>query len=113
MSDQPSVEEIMAQAQKIQEELQKAQAKLEKTSVVGESGAGMVKITMTGRFAATAVEIDDSALKSSKKQVQDLVAAAINDAVMKVEKINQDSVASMMGGGGEVKLSDTIQPRLS
>jgi len=112
MSDQPSVEEIMAQAQKIQEELQKAQAKLEQTSVVGESGAGMVKITMTGRFAATQVQIDDSVVSSSKKQIEDLVAAAINDAVMKVEKINQDSVASMMGGG-EVKLSDTIQPRLS
>ena len=112
MSEQPSVEEIMAQAQRIQEELQKAQAKLEQTTVVGESGAGMVKITMTGRFAATQVDINDSVLSSPKQQVQDLVAAAINDAVMKVEKINQDSVANMMGGG-EVNLSDTIKPRLS
>jgi DNA-binding YbaB/EbfC family protein len=112
MSQQPSVEEIMAQAQRIQEELQKAQAKLEQTTIVGESGAGMVKITMTGRFAVTKVDFNDSVLSSPKQQVQDLVAAAINDAVMKVEKINQDSVASMMGGG-EVSLSDTIKPRLS
>lgn len=109
---QPSVEEIMAQAQRIQEELQKAQAKLEQTQVTGESGAGMVKITMTGRFAVTGVEIDDSVMQSPKKQVQDLIAGAINDAVMRVEKINQDSVASMMGGG-ETRLSDTIKPRLS
>lgn len=113
MSEQPTVEEIMAQAQRIQEELQKAQAKLEQTEVIGESGAGMVKIKMSGRFAVTSVTLEDSVLQSPKKQIEDLVAGAINDAVMRVEKINQDSVASMMGGGGEVPLSDTIKPRLS
>lgn len=112
MSAQPTVEEIMAQAQRIQEELQKAQSKLERTEVIGESGAGLVRITMSGRFAVTKVALDDSILQSPKKQLEDLIAGAINDAVMRVEKINQDSVASMMGGG-EVPLSDTIKPRLS
>jgi len=113
MSEQPTVEEIMAQAQRIQEELQKAQVKLEQTEVIGESGAGMVKIVMTGRFAVKSVDINDSVLQGSKQQVQELIAGAINDAVMRVEKINQDSVASMMGNTDDTKLSDSIKPRLS
>ena len=110
---QPTVEEIMAQAQRIQEELQKAQEKLENTEVTGESGAGMIKVVMTGRFAVKSVNISDDVLQNPKKVVEDLVAAAVNDAVARVEQINQDSVANMMSGGEEIPLSDTIKPRLS
>jgi len=116
MSEQPTVEQIMKQAQQIQDGLQKAQAELEKTNVVGESGGGFVKVTLSGRFACKKIEFDDSLMKESKSVLQDLVAGAINDAVAKVEKINQDSVAGMMSSGagsGQVNVSDTIKPRLS
>ena len=83
---QPTVEEIMAQAQRIQEELQKAQEKLENTEVTGESGAGMIKVVMTGRFAVKSVSISDDVLQNPKKVVEDLVAAAVNDAVARVEQ---------------------------
>lgn len=78
--------DLLQQAQKMQEELKQQQDKIKKLEVYGESGAGLVKITMTGRYDVKKVFIDDSLLKEDKEVMEDLVAAAVNNAVRKVEE---------------------------
>ena len=100
---------LMKQAQKMQENLQKAQQEIALLEITGESGGGLVKITLTGRHEARRVSIDDSLLTDDKDMLEDLVAAAINDAVRKVEQATQDKIAGMAGGlglplGGDFKL---------
>jgi DNA-binding YbaB/EbfC family protein len=100
---------LMKQAQKMQENLQKAQEEIARLEITGESGGGLVKITLTGRHEARRVSIDDSLLTDDKDMLEDLVAAAINDAVRKVEQVTQDKIAGMAGGmglplGGDFKL---------
>ncbi len=100
---------LMKQAQKMQENLQKAQQEIARLEITGESGGGLVKITLTGRHEARRVSIDDSLLTDDKDMLEDLVAAAINDAVRKVEQVTQDKIAGMAGGmglplGGDFKL---------
>ena len=92
--------DLMKQAQKMQEQMQKMQEELANAEVVGESGAGMVKITMTGRYDVRRVEIDPSLLEDDKEILEDLIAAAMNDAVRKVEKNQQERMAEMTGGLG-------------
>ena len=89
---------IMKQAQKMQEEMQKAQAELANTEVTGESGGGMVKVVMRGTHEVGRVSIDPALLKDDREMLEDLIAAAINDAVHKITKANQDSVANMTAG---------------
>ncbi len=89
---------LMKQAQKMQENLQKAQEELANLEVVGEAGGGLVKVTMTGRHAARRIEIDDTLLKDDKDMLEDLVAAAINDAVRKVEQLTQERYSGMTAG---------------
>ena len=91
---------LMKQAQKMQENLQKAQQEIARLEITGESGGGLVKITLTGRHEARRVSIDDSLLTDDKDMLEDLVAAAINDAVRKVEQATQDKIAGMAGGLG-------------
>ena len=100
---------LMKQAQKMQENLQKAQQEIALLEITGESGGGLVKITLTGRHEARRVSIDNSLLTDDKDMLEDLVAAAINDAVRKVEQATQDKIAGMAGGmglplGGDFKL---------
>ncbi|GAB6043351.1 YbaB/EbfC family nucleoid-associated protein [Endothiovibrio diazotrophicus] len=89
---------LMKQAQKMQADLQKAQEQLAEMEVEGESGGGMVKVTMSGRHEVRRVSIDDSLMSDDKEMLEDLVAAAINDAVHKVEKTSQDKMSGMMAG---------------
>lgn len=89
---------IMQQAQKVQEDIQKAQAELDAMEVQGESGAGLVKILMTGKHEARQVTIDDSLLGDDKDMLEDMVAAAINDAVHKVNKMKQEKMAGLTAG---------------
>ena len=89
---------IMKQAQKMQEEMQKAQADLANTEVTGESGGGMVKVLMKGTHEISRVSIDDALLQDDKEMLEDLIAAACNDAVHKISKTNQDSMADMTAG---------------
>ena len=89
---------LMEQAQKMQEKVQSMQEELQSAEVHGESGAGMVKITMTGRYDVKRVEIEDSLLKEDKDVLEDLVAAAVNDAVRRVEKNQQDKMSSLTAG---------------
>ena len=89
---------LMKQAQQMQEKMQKAQEELANSEVTGESGAGLVKITMTGRHDVKRVELDDSIMSEDKELLEDLLAAAVNDAVRKVETGNRDALSGMAGG---------------
>lgn len=91
---------LMKQAQAMQEKMQKMQEELANAEVVGESGAGMVKVTMTGRHDVRGVEIDPSLLEEDKEILEDLLAAAVNDAVRRIETQNQEKMAELTGGLG-------------
>ncbi len=88
-----NIAQLMQQAQKMQENLQRAQEELAKLEVTGSAGAGMVSITLTGRMECRSVKIDPSVL-SDVEMVEDLVVAAINDAV---NKVNAESQSRMSG----------------
>ncbi len=89
---------LMKQAQQMQAKMAKAQEELAQMEVVGESGAGMVKVTMTGSHSVRRVEIDESLMEDDKEMVEDLVAAAFNDAVRRVEEQNKEKMGSLTGG---------------
>jgi DNA-binding YbaB/EbfC family protein len=89
---------LMQQAQQIQENIKKAQDELAAMEIRGESGGGLVKIVMNGKREALKVSIDESLVRDDRDMLEDLVAAAINDAVRKVGKIKQEKMASVTGG---------------
>jgi len=89
---------IMQQAQKMQEDFKKAQDELANMQVMGESGGGLVTILMTGKREARKVTIDPSLLGDDKDMLEDLVAAAINDAVNKVAKMKKEKMADITAG---------------
>ncbi|MGE4532658.1 MULTISPECIES: YbaB/EbfC family nucleoid-associated protein [Halomonas] len=76
---------IMKQAQEMQEKMQRVQEEVAQAEVQGEAGAGMVKVTMNGRHDVSNVDIDPSVMEEDKELLEDLLAAAVNDAVRKVE----------------------------
>jgi DNA-binding YbaB/EbfC family protein len=88
----------MQQAQKMQEDLKKAQEELALMQVQGQSGGGLVTIVMTGKREARKVTIDDSLLGEDKDMLEDLVAAAINDAVNKVAKMKKEKMSDITAG---------------
>ena len=89
---------LMKQAQSMQENMKKAQDEIAAMEVEGVAGAGMVKIVMTGRHDVRRVTIDPSLLTEEKDILEDLVAAAMNDAVRKVEASSQEKMAGMAAG---------------
>lgn len=89
---------LMKQAQAMQDNLKKAQEELATIEVEGESGAGLVKVVMTCKHDVKRITIDPSLLADDKDMLEDLVAAAINDAVQKVERTTQERMSSLMGG---------------
>jgi len=89
---------IMKQAQQMQEKMQRMQEEVAKLEVTGESGAGLVKITMSGKHEVRRVLIDDSLMSDDKEMLEDLVAAAINDAVRRVEIDQQEKMAGITAG---------------
>nr|WP_206199429.1 YbaB/EbfC family nucleoid-associated protein [Parasulfuritortus cantonensis] len=89
---------LMKQAQLMQENLQKAQAQIAELEVEGQSGAGLVKVTMTGKHDVRRVSIDASLMGDDKDMLEDLVAAAVNDAVRKVESVTQEKMSSVTAG---------------
>lgn len=91
---------IMKQAQAMQEQMQKAQEELLSIEVTGESGAGMVKVTMTCRHDVKRVEIDPGLLGDDKDMLEDLIAAAVNDANRRVEEKTKEKMAGMTAGLG-------------
>ena len=92
--------QLMRQAQKMQENLKKAQDELGQLEVTGESGGGMVKVTMSCKHDVRRVAIDPGLLDDDKDMLEDLVAAAINDACRKVEKTTQEKMWGLTGGMG-------------
>ena len=91
---------LMKQAQQMQENMQRMQEKLAMIEVEGQSGAGMVKVVMTCRHDVRRVAIDASLLKDDKDMLEDLVAAAFNDAVRRVETTIQEKMGGMTSGLG-------------
>lgn len=89
---------LMKQAQQMQENMKKMQEQLATVEVEGQSGAGMVKVVMTCRHDVKRVIIDDSLLKDDKDMLEDLIAAAVNDAVRRVEAATQEKMAGMTAG---------------
>ena len=89
---------LMRQAQKMQEDMQKAQEQLAQEEVTGESGGGLVKVVMNGKHEVRRVNIDDSLFGDDKDMLEDLVAAAVTDATHKVAAKAQESMAGMTAG---------------
>jgi DNA-binding YbaB/EbfC family protein len=89
---------MMKQAQAMQDNMQKAQAEIALLEVVGESGGGVVRVTMTGRHEVKRVQIEPSAISEDRDMLEDLIAAAVNDAVRKAEALAQAKMAGVMSG---------------
>ncbi|MDP1521135.1 YbaB/EbfC family nucleoid-associated protein [Porticoccus litoralis] len=93
-----NINDLMKQAQQMQEKMQKMQAEAAKAEVTGESGAGMVKVVMNGRHDVRKVTIDPGVLSEDKEFLEDLLAAAVNDAVRKVEETQRQQMEKLTGG---------------
>jgi DNA-binding YbaB/EbfC family protein len=91
---------LMKQAQMMQQNLQKAQEQLATIEVEGQAGAGMVKVVMTCRHDVRRVSIDSSLMGEDKEMLEDLIAAAVNDAVRRVESTTQEKMGAMTAGMG-------------
>jgi DNA-binding YbaB/EbfC family protein len=90
---------LMKQAQQLQANMQRAQAEIASLEVTGEAGGGLAKVTMTGKHEVRRVVLDPSIVTADDKDMlEDLIAAAINDAVQKVERTTQERMSSLMGG---------------
>jgi len=89
---------ILKQAQKMQEELQKTQEKLAQEKTTGESGGGLVKVTMNGKYEVERVEIDPTLLEEDKEMLEDLVAAAINATEQRIGEKMQENIANLTPG---------------
>jgi DNA-binding YbaB/EbfC family protein len=89
---------MMKQAQQMQERMQKTQEELANIEVIGQSGAGMVKVTMTCNHNVRRVEVDESLMEDDKEMIEDLVAAAINDAVRKTQETSKEKMSEVTGG---------------
>jgi DNA-binding YbaB/EbfC family protein len=89
---------MLKQAQALQANMQRAQAEIAQLEVTGESGGGMVKITINGRHEARRVQIEPAVFGDDREMIEDLLAAALNDATRKLEAASQAKMASLMGG---------------
>jgi len=89
---------MMKQAQEVQEKMQKAQQEVASLEVEGQSGGGLVKVVMTGRHELRSVNIDDSLMGDDKEMLEDLVAAAVNDACQRLESQTRDKMAGAAEG---------------
>lgn len=90
-----NLNELMKKAQEMQKKMQWVQHELTSTELIGESGGGMIKVTMNGRHDVKKIEISDEAMKEGKQVLGDLIAAAVNDAVRKVEKLSQEKMVKL------------------
>ena len=88
----------MQQAKEMQEKFERMQNDMQNSEVTGDAGAGMVKVTMTGRHDVRRVDIDPSVLSEDKALLEDLLAAAVNDAVRRVEAQQKEKMSELTGG---------------
>lgn len=89
---------LMKQAQKMQADMQRVQEELANMEVTGQAGGGMVKVVMTGRHDLKRVNIDDSLMSDDKEMLEDLLAAAVNDAVRQLEQTSQERMSGLTAG---------------
>lgn len=89
---------LLKQAQSMQEQMKEMQEQAQKAEVTGEAGAGLVKVTMNGRHDVRNVEIDPSLLEEDREMLEDLLAAAVNDAVRRVEEEQQERMSKLTSG---------------
>ena len=89
--------ELMKQAKQMQEQFQKALEELVNLVVVGESGAGLVRVEMNGRYDVVNLDLNDSLMSEEKEVIEDLLAAAVNDAVRRLEDKKKESIGGMAG----------------
>jgi DNA-binding YbaB/EbfC family protein len=102
MNSKPGLGDLMKKAQEMQKKMQEIQKQIAEMEVTGQSGGGLVKIIMTGQHYAKRVTLDPSVLKEDKGILEDLIAAAINDATDKIEKGTRDKMSSLTN----IKLPD-------
>lgn len=100
--NKPALGDLMKKAQEMQKKMQEIQKQIAEMEVTGQSGGGLMKVTMTGQHYAKRVTIDPSLLKEEKSIIEDLIAAAINDAADKIEKGTRDRMSGLTG----IKLPD-------
>ena len=89
---------MMKQAQKMQADMQKAQEEIANMEVEGQAGGGMVKVMMNGRHEVRRVELDDSLMNDDKEMIEDLLAAAVNDAVRRIEEQSSEKMSGITAG---------------
>ena len=94
-----SINDLMKQAQEMQQKMLEAREELSNKEYEGQAGAGMIKVTMTGRYDVRRVQIDDAVMSEDREVLEDLLAAAVNDAVKKVEEGNRDALGGLLPGG--------------
>lgn len=90
--------EMLQQAREFQEQMERVQEELSTLEVTGSAGGGAVTVTLSGRYNARAVSIDENFVGSDREMLEDLIAAAINDAVVKVEGLNRERMAGLTSG---------------
>jgi DNA-binding YbaB/EbfC family protein len=100
--EKPGLGDLMKKAQEMQKKMQEIQKQVAEMEVVGQSGGGLVKILMTGQHIAKRVTLDPSLMKEEKTILEDLIAAAINDAASKIERGTRDKMSALAG----IKLPD-------
>ena len=106
-----NMEKIVEQAKKMQEEMKKIRTKIKESETQGESGAGLVKVTMTGRYNVKKFSIDENLIKDeSKETIEELLAAALNNAVCKIEKRSKNYMSELTGEFGIPNDSTFFQP---
>lgn len=89
---------LMKQAQQMQEQMKEMQEEIANTEVVGDAGAGLVKITVLGNHSVRRVEIDEDLYEDDKEMIEDLVAAAFNDAARRIEEMQKSKMANITNG---------------
>ena len=89
---------MMKQAQKMQADMQKAQEEIANMEVEGQAGGGMVKVIMNGRHEVRRVQLDDSLMEDDKEMIEDLLAAAVNDAVRRIEQESSEKMSGITEG---------------
>jgi DNA-binding YbaB/EbfC family protein len=93
-----NINQLMKQAQQMQERMQKVQQEILAHEVTGEAGAGMVKVQMTGRHDVKRVTLDPSLMQEDREVLEDLLAAAVNDAVRRIEQYREEKMAGATAG---------------
>jgi len=104
-NERPGLGDLMKKAQEMQKKMQDIQKQIAEMEIIGQSGGGLVKITMTGTHYAKRIALDPSLMKEEKSIIEDLIAAAINDAADKIEKGTRERMAALTG----IKLPDGFE----